>query len=722
MALEDRLLKDLNPEQRMAVLHAAGPLLILAGAGSGKTRVITHRIAHLIEEKGFHPMEIFAVTFTNKAAAEMRERVEQLLNRSCRGLWISTFHSACARILREQNEHLGFGTNFVIYDSQDQKSLIRQCMEEINIAQKIYSPEAIHGRISRAKNNLVGPEAYAGSAQKFGIEAKAAQVYQLYQRRLRENNALDFDDLLFLTVRLLERSPEAAALYQERFQHILVDEYQDTNHAQYRLIQLLSQRHTNICVVGDDDQGIYSWRGADIGNLLTFREDYPGLTVIHLEQNYRSTQTILNAAWHVVEKNSCREAKKLWTRNRSGELVEYRAALDEVEEAEYVARTIRELRDEGRKLSHMAVFYRTNAQSRVLEEALRRSDLPFRMVGGFRFYDRKEVRDLLGYLRVLANPKDAVNLRRILNVPTRGIGATTLERVDAFARDQGSPLLQALEEILDTEILATRSRRTLGTFVRLMKNLLNQKEALAPSALLATIDEEIGYTRRLRESRDPLDRAREENIEELFSALKAFEERAENKSLEAFLEEVSLVTATDNSDDFEGAVTLMTLHSAKGLEFPVVFVTGLEEGIFPHANSLRSEGGLEEERRLCYVGMTRAMERLFLTSAESRRIYGSYRASVASRFLGEIPGELVQRSVPLSRHDPGTRTTVRQEPRATTEKPVLYAVQSRVHHPLWGTGTITASVPTDKGRKVTVRFSNGGVKRLIAELAGLRPL
>jgi DNA helicase-2/ATP-dependent DNA helicase PcrA len=721
MAPDSPLVQQLNPHQREAVLHNGTALLILAGAGSGKTRVITHRIAYLIEELGIHPMQILAVTFTNKAAGEMRERVEQLLGRNCRGLWVSTFHSACARILREQIGSLGYERNFVIYDSQDQKSLIRLCMDEINISQKVYSPDALHGRISQAKNDLVGPNDYAASAQQFGVEAKTAQVYERYQQRLRENNALDFDDLLFLTVRLFQTVPETAALYQERFRHILVDEYQDTNHAQYRLIRLLAAKHDNICVVGDDDQGIYSWRGADIGNILSFRDDYPDLKVIRLEQNYRSTQTILDAAWHVVERNIHREPKKLWTRNGRGSPVEYRALRDEVQEADHVCRTLLQLTRQGKKLSGMAVFYRTNAQSRVLEEALRRADVPFRVVGGFRFYERKEVRDLLGYLRVLANPQDGVSLRRILNVPARGIGATTLGRIAEYALAEDTSLFDAMGKILGTDLLPSRSRRTLGAFFELLKGLMGKKSELSPSTLLEQIDDKIGYTRKLRDSHDPTDRSREENVQELFSALKEFEERSEDKSLEAFLEEVSLITDTDQIDASQGAVTLMTLHSAKGLEFPVVFITGMEEGIFPHGNSLRSESGLEEERRLCYVGMTRAMERLFLTSAESRRIYGSYRTCIASRFIDEIPEDLMERALPPARHGVTHRKATR-EFRGLNQSPGPFAVQSRVHHPLWGTGTITASVPTEKGAKVTVRFHKGGVKKLIAELAGLRPL
>ncbi|MEK6775557.1 MAG: UvrD-helicase domain-containing protein [bacterium] len=718
------LLDGLNPEQRKAVLQPSGPLLILAGAGSGKTRVITHRIAYLIQEMGIGPMQILAVTFTNKAAGEMRERVERLLKRDCRGLWISTFHASCARILRSHISLLGYASNYVIYDTQDQKALIRSCMKELNINEKLFSGDSILSRISQAKNRLKGPSDYASEAQEFGAEAKTAQVFDLYQRRLRENNALDFDDLLYLTVRLFQNHPEVLALYQERFRHIFVDEYQDTNHAQYRLIRLLSERHRNLCVVGDDDQGIYSWRGADIGNILSFRKDYPDLEVIHLEQNYRSTQTILTAAWHLVEKNLRREPKKLWTLAGEGEEIEYHEAEDDVNEAEEVSRKIRNFQEAGRSLSEIAVFYRTNAQSRVLEDAMRRYSLPYAVIGGFRFYDRKEVRDLIAYLRVIANPKDSVNLRRILNVPPRGIGDVPMVRIDAYASEHRMSLFSALEEMTVRELIPGRAGREAGEFARMMKRLMDEKEQSTPTGILQQVDKAIHYTGRLQESHDPVEISRAENIRELYSALGEFEEMSGENTLEAFLERIALVSDTDQIDPSLGAVTLMTLHSAKGLEFPVVFITGLEEGLFPHGNSLRSESGLEEERRLCYVGLTRAKEKVFLSSAESRRIFGTYRACIPSRFLDEIPGKLMSRPVRTWRQ-PRPSSSGPSQPGLTIPSIRIengFPVGMRVHHPLWGIGTITESGASDKGAKVTVYFQQVGTKKLIAELAGLKQI
>ncbi|NOY52147.1 MAG: DNA helicase PcrA [Deltaproteobacteria bacterium] len=723
---QNYLIDSLNPQQREAVLHEGGPLLILAGAGSGKTRVITHRIAHLIREGGIHPQQILAVTFTNKAAREMRERVERLLQRNCRGLWISTFHSACARLLRSHISLLGYTSNFVIYDTADQKAMIRACMKELNINEKMYTPDSILGRISRAKNDLISSDDYAATAQEFGAEAKTAQVYELYRKTLKGSNALDFDDLLFLTVRLFEEEAEIRLQYQERFQHILVDEYQDTNHAQYRLIKILAAGHRNLCVVGDDDQGIYSWRGADIGNILSFREDYPDLKVIQLEQNYRSTQNILTAAWHVVERNRDREPKKLWTENGEGEQLDYFEAPDEMEETDFVCRTVSSHRNEGMHLSDMAVFYRTNAQSRVLEEGMRKYGLPYRVVGGLRFYDRKEVRDLLAYLRVIANPKDSVNLRRILNVPPRGIGATTLARLEELGMERRCTLYEALKASQEIDRISKRPRREIGAFLQIMGELIEAKESHPPSFLLEEIDRRIGYTKKLKESKDPTDSTRLENIQELYSALKAFEEDAEDSRLEAFLESVALISDADTAKTDAGVITLMTLHSAKGLEFPVVFLTGMEEGLFPHGMSLRSESGLEEERRLCYVGMTRAKEKLYLTSAQSRRVFGTYRAGIPSRFLREIPAKLLNRHGAATPRRPAFRSAATSPSSSTaataTAAATPFAVGCRVRHPLWGFGTVTTSIPTDRGAKVTVHFQQVGSKKLIAELAGLQPI
>ena len=714
------LLSGLNPPQREAVVHAGGPLLVLAGAGSGKTRVITHRIAYLIHALGVDPYRILAVTFTNKAAREMRERVEALLDRDCRGLWVRTFHSACARILRAHADRIGYGADFAIYDGRDQKALIRSCLADAEIDPKRYSPEGIHARISRAKNELVGPEEFAGRAAEFGPEAKAAAVYPLYQQRLRENNAVDFDDLLYLTVRLFEKDPEVLALYQERFLHVLVDEYQDTNRAQYRLVRLLTARHRNLCVVGDDDQSIYSWRGAEIGNILSLRRDHPDLRVIRLEQNYRSTQPILAAAWHVVQNNVRREPKKLWTDRAGGDPVTWIEVEDEVEEAEEVARRVREMAGSGLPLSGIAVFYRVNAQSRALEEGFRRFGIPHRVVGAYRFYDRKEVRDLLAYLLVILNPRDGINLRRILNVPPRGVGPATLERLEAYARDRGLALFHAMEAATSQGLLRGKAGSELGRLARLLGELSEQAASLAPSALLERVDRAVGYTAALQASHDPTAEARLENVQELFSAAAEYEERSDEPSLAGFLEEVALVSDADQADADQGAVTLMTLHAAKGLEFPVVFLTGLEEGLLPHKNSLDHPDGLEEERRLCYVGFTRARERLLLLSARSRRIYGFSRGCVPSRFLQEIPGDLLVEEG-ASPPPPAWGAAAPAPPEAAARpEPQAFPVGSRVYHPLWGHGTVTRSVPSSRGAKVTVRFRQAGTKQLIAEMAGLR--
>jgi DNA helicase-2/ATP-dependent DNA helicase PcrA len=716
------LLDDLNPEQRDAVLHGKGPLLILAGAGSGKTRVITYRIAYLIQEAGIHPMNILAVTFTNKAAGEMLNRVEGLLKRNCRGLWISTFHSSCARILRSHISLLGYDSNFIIYDSRDQKALIKVCMNALNISEKLYSGDAVHSRISRAKNMLTGTEAYTSSAQEYGIEAKTARVYELYQQSLRQNNALDFDDLLYLTVRLFQKHPEILSLYQKKFRHILVDEYQDTNHAQYQLIRLLSQSHQNLCVVGDDDQGIYSWRGADIGNILSFRKDYPDLKVVHLEQNYRSTQTILTSAWQLVRQNLQREPKKLWTQKGEGEPIDYHEARDEMEEAIHICRRIGNFQKQGKPLSEMAVFYRTNAQSRVLEDAMRQFDLPYIVIGGFRFYERKEVRDLLSYLRLIANPRDSVSLRRIINVPARGIGEVTLGRVEAYAQEHGLHLYSALEAMADQDLLSGKPGREIRSFVMLIKHLIQEKENVRPTELLEELDKAVRYTRKFQESHDPIETSRVENIRELYSAIREYEERSDDRSLEGYLEQVSLVTDTDQIDSSLGAVTLMTLHSAKGLEFDVVFITGMEEGLFPHGNSLRNESGLEEERRLCYVGLTRAREKIYLSSADSRRVYGSYRACIPSRFLNELPQAHLSRTTPTTRIQRAASPARSQSAVPSSAVNNAFPVGVRVHHPLWGIGTITQSGHSEKGSKVTVRFQQAGSKKLIAELAGLKKI
>ncbi|MEO5657115.1 MAG: UvrD-helicase domain-containing protein, partial [Nitrospiria bacterium] len=660
-------LNDLNPPQREAVLHGDGPLLILAGAGSGKTRVIAYRIAHLIAERGVWPSQILAVTFTNKAAGEMKERVGRLLGASARGLWVSTFHSACVRILRSHADRLGYPKEFVIYDSGDQAALIRECVRALSINEDVYKPQAIARRISDLKNRLTTPETYRGEAEGFGIEDKVAQVYALYRDRLRTAAAWDFDDLLMQAVALFERAPDVLQGYQRQFRYLMVDEYQDTNHAQYRLVRLLAGERANLCVVGDDDQSIYAFRGADVRNILEFEKDFPQAKVVKLEQNYRSTQAILDAASAVVEKNESRKGKRLWTDKAGGDKITIARLPDEESEANYLCRTLREHLRAGRVYRDFAVLYRTNAQSRALEDRLRNEGIPYVILGGLRFYERKEIKDVIAYLRVLANPADEMSLKRIINVPTRGIGATAVERVEAYAMESRRSWDDALRGIVgDAERLAPASRRSIERFLVLIDDLRAIAREGSVSKLLTAVLERTRYLEFLRADLGVEAEGRIENIQELFSAVEEFEEEygealsvdgsslseqhtTDNEQglfperpspLSAFLDRVALVSDVDALSSSDGAVPLMTLHSAKGLEFPVVFMVGMEEGLFPHSRSLQDPEAMEEERRLCYVGITRARERLYITCTNLRRLYGSVQFNAPSRFVEEIPEEL----------------------------------------------------------------------------------
>ncbi len=614
-------LENLNPPQREAVLHGDGPLLILAGAGSGKTRVITSRIAHLIRERGVDPGSILAVTFTNKAANEMKERLERMLGMSLGrgighgGLWISTFHSACVRILRQHIDRLGYKRTFVIYDETDRSSLIKACASDLRIDTERYLPRAIASRISALKNNLTDAAQFAKTSSAFGFEEAVSRVYAMYEEKLRESGGLDFDDLLMLTVRLFEQHQDVLAYYEGIFRHILIDEYQDTNRAQYRLVRLLTMKHQNLCVVGDDDQSIYKFRGADISNILNFEKDYSDAKVIKLEQNYRSTQNILGAAGAVVSRNLGRKPKELWTEKRGGEKILCYKAVDEKDEARFIARSIQQEVDGGRSLRELAVLYRTNAQSRALEDGLRGLGIPYRIFGGLRFYDRKEIKDVIAYLRVLQNPSDIVSLRRIINVPARGIGDTTIDKLESAALRSGTGLYEAAMNPDDAEV-SPAAKKKLREFTAMMERMRADLGVMTVTELVRRVIHDSGYGSALEQDKNVEARIRLENLNELLSATEDFQEQNRDASLTSFLDQVALITDSEEQTAAEGrrvgsdSVTLMTLHNAKGLEFSVVFMVGMEEGLFPHSRSAESEEELEEERRLCYVGITRAKEKL----------------------------------------------------------------------------------------------------------------
>ena len=632
---------SLNPMQKEAVLHTEGPLLILAGAGSGKTRVLTHRVAYLIEEKQVNPWNILAITFTNKAAGEMRERVDQLVGFGAESIWVSTFHSTCVRILRRHIEYLGYTTNFSIYDSDDQKTLMKQVFKAMDVDTKQFKERSVLGTISSAKDKLIGPEEFLLNAGQDFRQRRIGEIYKEYQKRLKKNNALDFDDLIVKTVELFQNNSEVLNYYQERFKYIMVDEYQDTNLAQFKLVSLLASKYRNLCVVGDDDQSIYRFRGADIGNILSFEEMFPGAKVIKLEQNYRSTQNILNAANGVIRHNRGRKDKTLWTANGEGDLIRFKQFDTAREEADFVAR---EIRDSSYAYQDQAVLYRTNAQSRLLEERCIFYNVPYRLVGGVNFYQRKEIKDILAYLKTIANGVDDLSVLRIINVPKRGIGATTMGKVTIFASEHGMSLYDALRE--------ARQIPGIGKAAEKITNFIGQMESFRARAqsedytiqdLIEGIMDETGYQQELEAEGEVESQTRLENIEELVNKAVSYEEDSEHPTLDEFLEQVALVADIDNMDESENRVTLMTLHSAKGLEFPKVYLVGLEDGLFPSMMSINSDDktDMEEERRLCYVGITRAKNELVITSARQRMVNGETRYCKPSRFMEEVPGELL---------------------------------------------------------------------------------
>ena len=718
----DSLLAPLNPPQREAVTTTTGPLLVLAGAGSGKTRVIAHRIAYLLAIEGVNPRHVLAVTFTNKAAEEMRRRVEDLLlPAGIRPPLVATFHGACVRILRERAGQAGLKGSFVIYDEDDRQALVKEALRELDIDERTLTPAAVVHRISHCKNQMLTPTDVEQLART-PREERIAALYRLYDEKLRGAGALDFDDLLLRVVRLLETVPEALRWYRAVWTHVLVDEYQDTNRAQYRIVQLLTEEHRNLCVVGDPDQSVYRWRGADLRNILDFEKDYPDCRVVALEQNYRSTKRILDIASAVIVNNTARKDKRLWTENREGERALVYRAWDETEESAFVAQKIRALHAEGRDYRDVAVFYRTNAQSRVLEDALRRASIPHLIVGGVRFYERREVKDVVAYLRLIANPLDDVAFRRAVAAPARGVGKATLDRLAEAARVARQPLLAACAT-LPADIIG-KPRRALEEFARLIAHLAERRAGLAAPALIDLVCAASGYRDALRAERTAEAEARLENLEELVAAS---EERIADEpgaeagpaSLEAFLDSIALVADTDEIDAEAGGVTLMTLHSAKGLEFPVVFLTGLEEGVFPHARSLLEPEELEEERRLCYVGITRARERLMLSYALHRRIQG-YGVAEPSRFLLEVPEEQLQllnarRPEPVSVPAVGSA-----EPAPDEDFP--FRLGARLRHARWGEGLLVGLQREGTDVIATVHFASVGRKRLSLQYAHLEEI
>lgn len=730
--LTEKLLSGLNKEQQEAVKTTEGPLLIMAGAGSGKTRVLTHRIAYLMVEKAVNPYNILAITFTNKAAREMKERVSQLMGGAAEEVWISTFHSMCVRILRRDIDRIGFNRNFTILDTTDQQSVIKGILKDKNLDPKKFDPRSILGTISSLKNELIDPESYSKQAGSY-YERIVSEVYEEYQKRLRKNQSLDFDDLIMTTIHLFQRVPDVLEYYQRKFQYIHVDEYQDTNKAQYLLVKLLASRFQNLCVVGDSDQSIYRWRGADISNILSFEKDYPNAHVILLEQNYRSTKRILQAANEVIKNNYNRKPKKLWTENPEGKKIVYFRAENEQAEAQFVAGKIKELVESGkRRLSDFAILYRTNAQSRVVEEVLMKSNIDYTIVGGIKFYDRKEIKDILAYLRLIANPDDDISLLRVINVPKRGIGSTSMDKIARYAQENDLSLFQALEEA-DFIGLSPKITKAVLEFRDLIKGYTQMQEYLSVTELVEEVLDKSGYRDMLKAEKTLDAQSRLENIDEFLSVTKGFEENSEDKSLIAFLTDLALVADIDRLDEEDNnqqAVVLMTLHSAKGLEFPVVFLIGMEEGVFPHSRSLMDEEEMEEERRLAYVGITRAEEELYLTNAQMRTLYGRTNLNPVSRFIQEIPEDLLdevvieKKTFTRFQSNPSTssqKASIRPMAVSTGGEEIPWKVGDKAEHKKWGIGTVVSVKGEKENMELDIAFpSPTGVKRLLAKFAPIQ--
>ena len=724
------LLTGLNKEQQQAVQHTEGPLLILAGAGSGKTKVLTVRIAHLLAQ-GVNPYEILAITFTNKAAKEMKSRVEGLVGDVANRIWLSTFHSFCAKFLRfELDNFLGYNSNFTIYDTSDSQAVIKAALKALNLDDKYYPVGAMIAAISDAKNKLLFASDFRKQARDF-YQQKVADVYEYYERELRKNNALDFDDLLLVAVKLLQSNEAVLDKYSKRFRYVMIDEYQDTNHAQYLLAKLLASHWKNIAVVGDADQSIYAWRGADIQNILDFEKDYPNCTSIKLEQNYRSTKIILDAANAVIENNEGRPKKNLWTDKTEGAKIQHFTAQSEHEEAAFIGDTIAKKHDiHGVPYGDMAILYRTNAQSRVLEEALIKRALPYIMVGGTKFYDRKEIKDVLAYLRVLYNPFDDLSLFRIINVPKRSIGATTVAKLQDYARANGTSLFMTLTQLHLVDSIKGKTKEKLEEFGILIFTLVAEMEDRTVLDILESILDRTGYLAQLEESTDPQDQARVENIGELLSVAKDFQDTNPSGTVEDFLEQVALVNDVDSFEQEESKVTLMTLHAAKGLEFPIVFLGGLEEGLFPHSRTLMNPEEIEEERRLAYVGITRAEKELYISNATTRTVFGRTSSYLPSRFIDEIPEELVdglraKRKVPddIKRHVPQHMSVTSRpvtKPIVRNEVIADWKIGDTAIHSKWGNGKVINVAGEGAGMKLTIEFPTQGVRVVMAKFAPVK--
>lgn len=726
----------MNEKQKQAVLKTEGPLLVLAGAGSGKTRVLTHRIAYLIEELGVSPYGILTLTFTNKAANEMKDRIKNLIGDKANDIWAGTFHSVCVRILRMNIEKIGYDSNFVIYDGTDQKTLVKDCIKEMNLNDKMFDPRSMINFISSCKDKMITPQMHL---KEFGgdyRETKKGELYALYQKRLKSNNALDFDDLIGKTIELLRDNEDVLEYYQNKFHYILVDEYQDTNKAQYMLVSLLSGKHKNICVVGDADQSIYKFRGADIRNILDFEKDYPKAETILLEQNYRSTKNILKAANYVIENNTDRRPKALWTDNTDGNSINVYNSNNEHGEADFIISKIEELRDE-KSLNDFALLYRTNAQSRVLEEGLIKANIPYKIVGGLKFYDRKEIKDIVAYLRCVQNPVDNISMKRIINTPKRGIGKTTVDRVELASNERGESMYSTMLEADTIPDLSQRAKNKLKDFTSLLGTFMAMKELLGVKELIENIIDTTGYVKEL-ELADTIEaRGRIENIEEFLSVAIDYENNVEDSNLEDFLANILLVSDI-NSEELDETVTLMTFHSAKGLEFPVVFMTGMEEGLFPSGRSVTDELELEEERRLCYVGITRAEEELFMSYASQRMLYGRTNYNSPSRFLRELPESLLRsanvdrpkikdvttkkKNIEKSKFFTGhVKENRRPKPNMSEEKEEITA-GGKVNHKMFGTGTVVQVKGEGDNLEATIAFEKHGIKKVMVAYAPIEAI
>lgn len=704
--------EGLNDRQKEAVLHTEGPLLILAGAGSGKTRVLTYRIAYMIEERDVFPNNILAITFTNKAANEMKERVGSLVGDKIDDIWIGTFHSICVRILRMNINKIGYDRSFTIYDSADQRTLIKECIKEQNVDKEMFKEKSILGAISSLKDRMMKPDTYINANIGNYYDENVGRIYALYEKKLKQNNALDFDDLILKTIELLEKNLDVLDFYQRKFRYIFVDEYQDTNKAQYELIKLLSGRYKNLCVVGDDDQSIYRFRGADIRNILDFEKDFPDTKIIKLEQNYRSTKNILTVANSIIKNNNERKNKKLWTDNTNGSPVILSKRFDEKDEANFAADTIEKLVNEGKyKLSDFAILYRTNAQSRAFEEIFMRKNISYKIVGGLKFYDRKEIKDIIAYLRLIQNPVDDISFRRIINVPKRGIGAATIEKIENYASKTGESLYSAILDVEDIPGISKRAINNLTKFTDMINKFMAMKEILGLKDFIEEVVNSTGYISEL-EKEDTIEATtRIENLKEFISVAVDFEMMEEEGSLEEFLSSISLLSDVDNMEETDESVTMLTVHSAKGLEFPVVFLVGMEDGLFPMGRALDSESELEEERRLCYVAITRAEELLYITHANLRTIYGNATYAASSRFLKEIPESLVQDGNKEEKLNKKDGLSNMNDNKKEVE------IGSKVRHKKWGIGTVVQIKERSGDIEIVVAFKEKGIKKLLLSIA-----